>query len=72
MTQHDDEHPAQNASALSPDSAVVGSGDRHADEPMTDEQAVRLRQLCEKHDEAFDGSLTREQAEARIEAMSRG
>ena len=52
--------------------AVVGPDDPRSDEPMTAEQTARLKQLCEKHDEAFDGNLTREQADARIAAMERG
>ncbi|WP_375261015.1 DUF3072 domain-containing protein [Palleronia sp.] len=51
--------------------AVVGGEMKHQDEPMTEEQAVRLRQLCEKHDEAFDGNLTRQEADARIEALEK-
>ena len=50
--------------------AVVHGEFSGKDEPMTDEQAVRLRELCEKHDEAFDGNMTREQADARIKALS--
>ena len=52
--------------------AVVGTDEvRNGDEPMTEEQAVRLRQLCEKHDEPFDGNLTQQQANARIHTLEK-
>jgi hypothetical protein len=40
-----------------------------ADEPMTEKQAVVLRDLAERAGEPFDGALTRGQAEERIEAL---
>lgn len=40
--------------------------DSHDDSPMTDKQAVVLRDLCERHGEPFDGNLTRDQADERI------
>ncbi|WP_168771175.1 DUF3072 domain-containing protein [Palleronia sediminis] len=49
--------------------AVVEGGDPKADEPMTEVQAAKLRELTEKTDEPFDANLTRGQAEARIEAL---
>ncbi|SPJ24717.1 DUF3072 domain-containing protein [Palleronia abyssalis] len=51
--------------------AVVHDENTDADEPMTEVQAARLRDLCEKHDEAFDTTLTREQADARIAALEK-
>lgn len=52
--------------------AVVGGDETAAgDEPMTEVQAARLRDLCEKHDEAFDGNLTKSQADDRIAALER-
>ena len=52
--------------------AVVHGEFSGKDEPMTAAQAAQLRELCEKHDEAFDGNLTQEQADARIKALSEG
>jgi len=40
-----------------------------ADAGMTEQQAVILRGLAERAGEPFDGSLSRGQAEARIEAL---
>ena len=42
---------------------------RGADQPMTSEQAVELRQLCEQTGEEFDTSLTERQANQRIAAL---
>lgn len=39
------------------------------DEPMTSETATRLRELCEKLDEPFDGNLSERQALRRIAAL---
>ncbi|QFU07308.1 hypothetical protein PARPLA_01169 [Rhodobacteraceae bacterium THAF1] len=50
--------------------AVVHGEFSGKDEPMTDKQAAILRDLCEKKNEAFDGNMTREQADARIAALS--
>jgi hypothetical protein len=36
------------------------------EERMTEEQAVKLRELSHRADEPFDGSLTRRQAKRRI------
>ncbi len=48
----------------------VLSGRREdAGAPMTEVQAAELRRLCESRDEAFDATLTREQADARIAAL---
>ena len=41
----------------------------HADDPITEKQAVILRDLAGRAGEPFDGSLTRGQAERRIEAL---
>ncbi len=38
-------------------------------EPMTEEQAARLKDLCEKSGELFDTSLTQAQAAERIEVL---
>jgi len=38
----------------------------NADDPMTDRQAVTLRELADRAGEPFDGNLTRGQAEERI------
>jgi len=42
-----------------------------ADEPITEKQAVILRDLAERAGEPFDGNLTRGQAERRIEVLRR-
>ena len=49
--------------------AVESGQNPKGNEPMTDRQAAELRELCEKHDEPFDGHLTQDQAEARIAAL---
>jgi hypothetical protein len=36
------------------------------EEEMTEKQAIKLRELAQRADEPFDGSLTRRQAERRI------
>lgn len=36
------------------------------EEPMTEQQAVRLRELCERTGEPFDAALTRYQASRRL------
>lgn len=36
---------------------------------MTEVQAARLRELCDKLDEPFDANLTKDQADRRIEAL---
>ena len=43
--------------------------DSTADEPMTEKQAVILRDLTERLDEEYDESLTRGQADQRIAAL---
>jgi hypothetical protein len=40
-----------------------------ADEPITEKQAVILRDLAERAGEPYDGNLTRGEAERRIEAL---
>ncbi|EKE44765.1 hypothetical protein OCGS_1148 [Oceaniovalibus guishaninsula JLT2003] len=58
------------AAAEFPIGGTVVSGESPtAEEPMTEVQAVRLRELCQKLDEPFDGNLTQAQADARIEAL---
>jgi hypothetical protein len=54
--------PIQNSVALDPS---LGLGP-DPEEQMTEDQAIKLRELTERADEAFDGSLTRRQAERRI------
>ncbi len=49
--------------------AVLSGRREDADDPMTDAQAAELRDLCERTGEPFDTGLTREQADARIEAL---
>lgn len=73
-SQPGDQPPGESAAA--PDAAefpiggAVLSGRREdAGEPMTEEQAAELRQICDDKGEAFDRSLTREQADARIAAL---
>lgn len=39
------------------------------DGPMTDEQACRLRDLCDELGEPFDASLTEQQAVERIRVL---
>ena len=43
--------------------------DGRGDEPMTERQAVELRELARRTDEPFDASLTQVQAEKRIAAL---
>ncbi|PZX15256.1 Protein of unknown function (DUF3072) [Palleronia aestuarii] len=52
--------------------AVVTGDSPSSDEPMTEAQAAKLRELCEARDEPFDGNLTQEQAAERIEALENG
>jgi hypothetical protein len=40
-----------------------------ADAPITEKQAVVLRDLAERAGEPYDGNLTRGEAERRIEAL---
>lgn len=40
-----------------------------ADAPMTEVQSAKLRQLCDKLDEPFDGNLNQKQAAERIDAL---
>ncbi|WP_439122655.1 DUF3072 domain-containing protein [Marivita sp.] len=54
--------PMQNSLALDP-SLGLGPDPK---EQMTEPQAVKLRELTQRADEPFDGSLTRRQAERRI------
>ena len=49
---------------VDPDAPAPGD-----DEQMSEQQAAELRELCEKHDEPFDGNLTRREAEQRIESL---
>lgn len=66
----EDERDGSLDAAEFPIGGAVLSGRREdADDPMTDAQAAELRDLCDKRGEPFDTSLTREQAEARIEAL---
>jgi hypothetical protein len=44
-------------------------GIRDADEPMTAEQTVQLRLLCEEADEDFDPTLSRDAAEQQIRRL---
>ena len=41
----------------------------HPDDPMTGEQADKLRALAERTDEEFDETLSQEQAAKRIAAL---
>lgn len=53
-----------------PIAGAVESGENpKGNEPMTERQAAELRKLCEKHDEAFDSTLTQDQADARIDML---
>ncbi|WP_439119660.1 DUF3072 domain-containing protein [Marivita sp.] len=54
--------PIQNSIALDP---TLGLGP-DPEEEMTEQQAIKLRELASEADEPFDGSLTRRQAERRI------
>ena len=44
--------------------------DEHGDEPMTSAQADELRALCEANGVAFDKTLSRDVAAARIAELS--
>ena len=48
---------------------LVTHRDETSDAPMTEVQAVKLRTLCDKLDEPFDGNLTERQASKRIAAL---
>ena len=50
---------------VDPDSPNPSAGH----EPMTEEQAARLKSLCDKAGEPFDTSLTQAQAAERIEVL---
>lgn len=39
------------------------------DAPMTSDQAVEMRALCDELDEEFDDALTQEQAEERLKYL---
>lgn len=54
--------PIQNSVSLDP---TVGLGP-DPEEAMTEQQAIKLRELASAADESFDGSLTQRQAERRI------
>jgi len=54
--------PMLNSVALDP---TVGLGP-DPEQEMTEQQAVKLRELTSRADEAFDGSLTYRQAQRRI------
>ena len=73
LTSHQKEDPMTNPS-LRPTHAVVNSGlpdgDR-ASSPMTEVQAAKLRDLCEKTGEKFDTALTQDQAAERIEFLKK-
>jgi len=49
-------------------SAVPGD-DARLDEPMTPQQEDMLRALCEETGQPMDTTLTRRQADARLEAL---
>ncbi|MBT8418991.1 MAG: DUF3072 domain-containing protein [Silicimonas sp.] len=44
----------------------IASVEEHGDEPMTSEQADKLRALCEQHGKTFDSTLSRDAAARRI------
>lgn len=48
---------------------IAEGPDRQGDAPMTDVQAVRLRDLAERTGEPFDAQLTQRQADRRIAAL---
>ncbi|WP_300584970.1 DUF3072 domain-containing protein [Marivita sp.] len=54
--------PIQNSVSFDP---AVGLGP-DPEEEMTEQQAIKQRELASAADEPFDGSLTRRQAERRI------
>lgn len=43
--------------------------DQGPDAPMTEAQAIELRQLCEELEQPFDASLSEAEAHDRIEAL---
>jgi hypothetical protein len=49
--------------------AGFGTVEGDAEEPMTEKQAVILRELAERAGEPMDGGLTRAQAEERIATL---
>lgn len=52
--------------------AGIASVEEHGDTPMTSAQADLLKALCDKHDEAFDQTLTRDAAAAEIQRLKTG
>ncbi|MBJ3762607.1 DUF3072 domain-containing protein [Maribius pontilimi] len=73
MAQKDDgkKHDPMDVASFPIAGAVASGENPDGNAPMTDKQAAELRQLCEKHDEAFDGTLTQDQAAARIEMLKK-
>ncbi len=49
--------------------AGIATTQGQADDPITEQQAVILRDLARRAGEPFDGNLTRGQAERRIAAL---
>ncbi|RVT82693.1 DUF3072 domain-containing protein [Rhodobacteraceae bacterium CCMM004] len=67
MSDHDGK--ADPAAAAPTPAAGFGAVDTDGNDPMTDEQAVKLRALSEEAGEPFDGALTRAQADERIDLL---
>lgn len=59
------------AAAQFPIGGAVAGGDARDDQPMTDVQAIELRQLCDEKNEPMDATLTQRQASQRIAALKK-
>ena len=63
---HDYDDKADPVAAASTPLVGVAAVDEHGDEKMTSAQADELRALCDHAGEAFDQTLSRDAAAARI------
>lgn len=52
--------------------AVDEVGDPHGDEPLTGAQEAELKALCAEKGEPYEDGLTRDEAQARIDALKDG
>jgi hypothetical protein len=56
---------------IPPTTNIVAGPGAGRDEPMTEVQAVKLRELTQQLGEPFDAVLTRRQAASRIRALEK-
>ncbi|SHJ36067.1 Protein of unknown function [Palleronia salina] len=69
MSDDQKKHSPMDVASFPVGGAVESGENPHGNEPMTEVQAAQLRELCEKKGEAFDATLTQDQADARIAAL---